>query len=286
MRKIKAIHKAISAPIDDLITYRAMPSSTVNHIDPFLFLNHHGPQTYGPNNNGLPFAPHPHRGFETLTFVIEGDVVHKDSGGGSDRITAGGVQWMTAGKGLIHSEVSSEEFKKEGGEEELLQLWMNLPAKHKMTEPEYIGLQYDGLTHFSLDDGLVKVNLISGNWEKYTGPLNSITGLTMSSIEMKKGGSFSTTVPESHNVLFYIVRGSMDVNREVVNMYHLVEFANDGEAIKVKATEDSILLFGHGEPFNEPIVAQGPFVMNSQEEIMQAYEDFRSGKMGTWGSSN
>lgn len=282
MRSIKQIHQAVSAPIDDLITYRAMPTSTVNHIDPFLFLNHHGPQDYGPDNRGLPFGPHPHRGFETLTFVIDGDVVHKDSGGGSDRITAGGVQWMTAGSGLIHSEVSSEEFKKKGGREEILQLWMNLPSKYKMTKPRYQGLQYEDIEHFNLNER-VKVNLISGSWLGHKGPVDSLTDLSMSSIEMMKDSSFETRVPESHNIFLYVVRGKVKVNGQEANMYQLVEFDRVGEELAVSTSEESIILFGHGQPFDEPIVAQGPFVMNSTQEIMQAYEDFRNGKMGTWG---
>lgn len=282
MRSIKQIHQAVSAPIDDLITYRAMPTSTLNHIDPFLFLNHHGPQDYGPDNRGLPFGPHPHRGFETLTFVIDGDVVHKDSGGGSDRITAGGVQWMTAGSGLIHSEVSSEEFKKKGGREEILQLWMNLPSKHKMTKPDYKGLQYEDIEHFNLNER-VKVNLISGEWNGQQGPVDSLTELTMTSIEMMKDSSFETSVPEDHNIFFYVVRGKVKVNGQEAKMYQLVEFDRVGEKLEVSTSEDSILLFGYGRAFEEPIVAQGPFVMNSTQEIMQAYEDFRSGKMGSWG---
>lgn len=283
MRKVKAIHQAVNAPMGDLVTYRAMPTSTINHHDPFLFLNHHGPQDFKPNNNGLPFGPHPHRGFETLTFVIDGDVVHKDSGGGSDKITTGGVQWMTAGSGLIHSEVSSHEFMEKGGREELLQLWMNLPAKDKMVKPSYQGLQYDELTHFSLDNEKVKVNLISGEWGEYNGPAQSLTNLVMSSIEMQKDGQFTTSVNENHNIFFYVVRGKVEVSGERAAKYQLVEFANEGTELQVKALDDdTIILFGHGKPFNEPIVAQGPFVMNTPEQIREAYEDFRAGKMGTW----
>src|SRR5512147_1672581 len=137
MKTIKAHHKAEYEPIGDLVTYRVMPNNHIpmNQLDPFIFLNHHGWQQYAPNNNGLPFGPHPHRGFETVTFILEGDLMHRDSSGVSSVIKAGGVQWMTAGRGLIHAEVSSDEFKKNGGPLEILQLWINLPAKYKMTEP-------------------------------------------------------------------------------------------------------------------------------------------------------
>lgn len=136
MKTIKKIHQAEFRPIADLITYSPIPTRTLDQIDPFLFLNHHGPQVYPPNNNGLPFGPHPHRGMETVTFIIDGDIAHHDSGGHTSVINNGGVQWMTAGKGLIHAEVSSEQFKKAGGKLEILQLWLNLPARLKMTTPK------------------------------------------------------------------------------------------------------------------------------------------------------
>jgi len=143
MRSIKANHKAVYEPIAELVTYRALPTPlmTMNQLDPFIFLNHHGRQEYLPGNAGLPFGLHPHRGIETITFILEGELMHKDSRGAASIIKAGGVQWMTAGSGLIHAEISSDDFKKNGGPLEILQLWINLPAKYKMTAPKYVGLQ-------------------------------------------------------------------------------------------------------------------------------------------------
>ncbi|HUH32334.1 MAG TPA: pirin family protein [Daejeonella sp.] len=164
MRTIKQIHKAESAPIADLITYRALPTRSVNHIDPFLFLNHHGHQVYPPHNRGLPFGPHPHRGFETVTFILQGDLSHKDSSGAESVINAGGVQWMTAGRGLTHAEVSSKEFMQNGGNLEILQLWVNLPAKFKMVDPAYKGLQKEDIPTLKLDSGKVSIDAVSGNW--------------------------------------------------------------------------------------------------------------------------
>lgn len=284
MRKIKKKHKAISAPIADLVTYRALPTNTVNYIDPFLFLNHHGPQVYKPGNQGLPFGPHPHRGFETLTFILDGDIMHQDTGGGRDVIAAGGVQWMTAGRGLIHAEVSSEKFKQEGGPMEILQLWFNLPAKYKMTEPKYIGLQKESIPVVSEGEGRVKVNVVSGNWRGTQGPIPSLSDIHMASIEMQPGGSFTTSVEAARNIFFYVVRGSVKVNGETVEKLNLVEFTNEGEQVEVKALEDSYILFGHALPFNEPVVAHGPFVMNTEEEIRQAFHDYQAGKMGSWES--
>lgn len=272
----------MNAPMGNLVTYRALPTQTVDHIDPFLFLNHHGPQDFPPNNNGLPFGPHPHRGFETLTFVIDGDVVHKDTTGGSSKVVKGGVQWMTAARGLIHSEVSSKEFMKTGGREEILQLWMNLPSHLKMSKPKYEGFEYEDITHFTLDNEKVKVNLISGEWKGHKGPKDSITDLFMTSIELESGGNFEMDVEEKRSIFFYVVRGKLKVNDEKAEMLQLVEFSNDGKTLKVEALEDSIILFGHGEPYNERIVAHGPFVMNSEGEIAQAMNDYQTGKMGVW----
>ncbi|WP_237586893.1 pirin family protein [Pontibacter russatus] len=272
----------MSAPLGNLVTYRALPTREVEYIDPFLFLNHHGPQTYGPNNSGLPFGPHPHRGFETLTFILEGDIMHQDTGGGRSVIQKGGVQWMTAGSGLIHAEVSSDKFKREGGPLEILQLWFNLPARYKMVKPNYIGLQQDEIPTVTEDGGRVKVNVISGKWGSVQGPVRSLSGIDMSSIEIKQGGSFTREVAASRNIFFYVVRGRVNVNGQPVSKLHLVEFGNEGEEVKVAASEDAVVLFGHAEPFNEPVVAHGPFVMNTEQEIQEAFQDYQQGKMGTW----
>jgi quercetin 2,3-dioxygenase len=282
MRTIKEIHPAEYHPIADLITYNPLPSPKLRQIDPFIFLNHHGLQTYPPNNNGLPFGPHPHRGMETVTFIIEGDIMHKDSGGHESVMEAGGVQWMTAGKGLIHAEVSSSKFKKEGGELEILQLWLNLPAKYKMTEPRYKGLQRNEITTFPLDQGKVNVQLLSGNWDDHEGSFEPLTPIFLSTIYLDKGGKFSKPVPADENIFFYVVRGNVKVSEKEIPFRNLVEFHNDGEDLEVEGSETSIILFGHAKPFNEPLVAQGPFVMNTQKEIVQAYQDYQHGKFGTW----
>lgn len=282
MRTIKKIHRAAYSPIADLITYSPLPSRTLDQIDPFLFLNHHGPQQYRPHNNGLPFGPHPHRGMETVTFILDGDIMHKDSGGHESVINAGGVQWMTAGRGLIHAEVSSSEFKQQGGDLEILQLWVNLPARLKMTEPRYLGLQKEDIPSLSLDEGKVTVNLISGAWEGHKAAFETLSDIALNTIFFQSGGQLTLTVPAAHNVFFYIIRGQLTVNGQTVDALNLVEFNNDGDALNVQAGPDSVLLFGHAQPFNEPVVAQGPFVMNTEAEIHQAYDDYRRGKFGQW----
>ncbi|MGY6741903.1 MAG: pirin family protein [Cecembia sp.] len=282
MRTIKAIHKAAYHPIADLITYNPLPSARLRQIDPFIFLNHHGYQEYPRHNNGLPFGPHPHRGMETVTFILEGDIMHKDSGGHESVIEAGGIQWMTAGKGLIHAEVSSDKFKKEGGPLEILQLWVNLPAKFKMTEPRYIGLQKDEINTFSLEDGKVSVQLIAGQWEEQKGSFDTLFPISLSTVHLEKGSKLTKTIPAKENIFFYIVRGAAKVMGEEIPFRNLVEFNNDGEQLSFEANEDSVVILGHALPFNEPMVAQGPFVMNTQQEIVQAYQDYQAGKFGSW----
>nr|MDQ3283801.1 pirin family protein [Acidobacteriota bacterium] len=157
MRGIKHLHPSLSDDIGDLRTQRPLPNGRVEQIDPFLFLNHHGPEVYPPRNQGLPFGPHPHRGFETVTFIVEGSLAHRDTGGHESVIHDGGVQWMTAGRGLVHSELSPKEFLERGGPLEILQLWVNLPSRLKMTEPRYIGLQKDAIPSFTTDGATVHV---------------------------------------------------------------------------------------------------------------------------------
>lgn len=282
MRSIKRIHQADYRPIADLITYSPMPTGSLEMIDPFIFLNHHGPQKYPPNNNGLPFGPHPHRGMETVTFILEGDIAHKDSGGHKSVIESGGVQWMTAGSGLIHAEVSSEKFKKEGGDLEILQLWVNLPAKLKMTEPKYKGLQKEQIPEVEFDDGKIKARVVSGAFKGTKGAFETLTEINLSIVNFQKGSSLELEIPTEHNIFFYVISGELKVNGEQAMQKHLVEFKNDDENLQIEAVEDSILLFGHAKPFEEPVVARGPFVMNSMEEINQAYMDYQAGKLGSW----
>ena len=282
MRTIKKVDEAINAPVGELVTFRALPTQSIAHIDPFIFLNHHGYQVYPENNYGLPFGPHPHRGFETVTFIIHGDLTHKDSGGYESIIKAGGVQWMTAGRGLIHSEVSSEAFKKKGGELEILQLWVNLPARLKMTEPSYIGLQKKDIPEIISGSGKVIINAVSGEWEKTVGAIHPLVDIQLATINFEVGGRYLTSIHENRNIFFYVIKGKVKVNGGEARIHQLVEFTNDGCDLEVEALDESSILLGHAIPFNEPVVAQGPFVMNSSAQIRQAYQDYRSGKFGTW----
>jgi quercetin 2,3-dioxygenase len=280
MRTIRKIHKAQYSPIADLVTYSPLPSPGLAQIDPFLFLNHHGPQKYKPANNGLPFGPHPHRGMETVTFILAGDILHKDNQGHESVIGPGGVQWMTAGSGLVHAEVSSPEFKKEGGDLEILQLWLNLPARLKMTRPFYKGVSKEEIPQAFMDNGKVTMNVVSGSIGGVKGIFVPLTDVTLTTVHMKDRSSFDISIPKTQNIFFYVIRGELYVNSRQVQALHLVEFENDSAQLNVSAGSESVILLGHALPLNEPVVARGPFVMNSEEEIMQAYQDFRTGKFG------
>lgn len=264
--------------IGDLRTRRPVPGPALDRIGAFLFLNHHGPQVYPPNNHGLPFGPHPHRGFETVTFVLEGELAHRDSGGHESIIGAGGVQWMTAGSGLVHEEVSPEDFKRHGGALEILQLWVNLPARLKMTAPHYIGLQRAQIPALPTDGGKAVVHLIAGHFEGRTGPIESLTGVMMSSVDMQPTAKLRFDGLEGRDVFLYVVRGHISVGGLPVGPEQLVELNDDGDTVEIVATSDAVLLFGHADPIDEPVVAYGPFVMNTRAEIEQAMRDYQAGK--------
>jgi redox-sensitive bicupin YhaK (pirin superfamily) len=278
LRSVRGIHNAVRADIADLVTRRAMPTASIDHIDPFLFLNHHGPQRYNSPNHGLPFGPHPHRGFETVTFILEGDIAHSDTGGHESIIEAGGVQWMTAGSGLVHMETSSKAFKKRGGGMECLQLWVNLPASLKMTKPRYTGLQRHHIPEIKSND--VTIRAISGDWGEAKPAIEPLYDIAIAEVYFKAGGATTFTVAAGRNIFFYVVRGDVEVNGQRARQFQLVEFGTEGDEIAVSAHPDAMILLGHAVPFNEPIVAQGPFVMNTREQIVAAYEDYQRGKFG------
>jgi hypothetical protein len=269
--------------IGDLVTQRPLPGRHVDQIDPFLFLNHHGPQTYPPHNRGLPFGPHPHRGFETVTFILEGMLAHRDNAGHESIIHAGGVQWMTAGRGIVHAEVSPREFLETGGPIEILQLWVNLPSRLKMSEPAYTGLQRADIPALLLGDGSVTMNLIAGQWEGRQGPVRSLTGVFMSTLQMRAGASLRVKGLESRNVFLYVARGVVQVGNhaDLVSPMHLVELDETGDTLELRAEHDALLVFGHADPIREPVVSHGPFVMTTREEIAQAIDDYQAGRFGS-----
>ncbi|THD57585.1 pirin family protein [Phenylobacterium sp.] len=272
-----ALHGAQRDDIADLVTRRPVPGPGLEQVDPFLFLNHHGPQTYPPGNRGLPFGPHPHRGFETVTFIVEGELAHRDSAGHESIIRAGGVQWMTAGSGLIHAEVSPEDFQRTGGPMEILQLWVNLPGRLKMTPPRYVGVQANEIPAIPMDHGRAVVHLISGAWGGHHGPIPSLTGVFMTTLDLKAGGKAGFGSLAGRNIFLYVVRGAVKAGGGNIPAWNLAEFDLDGEVLEIEATQDAVVLFGHAEPIGEPVFTHGPFVMNTREEIVDAIRDYNAG---------
>ncbi|WP_422103279.1 pirin family protein [Vreelandella sp.] len=279
VRRVVAQHPAHRDDIGDLVTRRPLPGPGLDQLDPFLFLNHHGPQVYPANNRGLPFGPHPHRGFETVTFILEGSLAHADSAKHQSVIHAGGVQWMTAGSGIVHAEISPEAFLREGGPLEILQLWVNLPSRLKMSEPRYVGLQQDGIPSVPLAGGGT-LNLIAGEWQGQSGPIESLTDVFMSTLALPAGTHEQLPVAPGRQVFLYVVSGDVTVGGEPAKAHHLIELDRDGESLTIEAASDARLLFGHGEVIDEPVYSHGPFVMTTRDEIVQAVEDYQNGKFG------
>lgn len=276
-RTILRLHAALRDDIGDLVTRRPVPGPAIDHIGAFLFLNHHGPQTYAPGNRGLPFGPHPHRGFETVTFILDGELAHTDSAGHESVIRAGGVQWMTAGSGIVHAEVSPASFKRDGGAMEILQLWLNLPARLKMTPPRYFGAQADAIPAVPVAGATV--HLIAGEFGGTNGAIESLTGTFLCWVEAEAGAEIRFDGLEGRDVFLYSARGACEVGGVSVPRFNLAELSG-GDALTVTAREPALFVFGHAAPIDEPIVAHGPFVMNTAQEIRQAFADYQAGKFG------
>lgn len=277
-RTLWRLHPARRDDIADLTTRRPLPGPALPALDPFLFLNHHGPQVYPPGNRGLPFGPHPHRGFETVTFILDGELSHLDSGGHESVIGPGGVQWMTAGSGLVHAELSPAGFKRDGGPLEILQLWVNLPSRLKMTPPRYLGLQDDDIPKAVVDGATIAV--LSGQIAGVAGPFPSLIGIEMGVVRLAPGGALSLPVPPGRTVFLYVVSGEIAVGGRPAPAWNLVELNDDGDAVAFEAASGAVAVLGHAAPIGEPIVAHGPFVMNTREEIVQAIADYNAGKFG------
>jgi redox-sensitive bicupin YhaK (pirin superfamily) len=277
-RTLVHLHPAARDDIADLVTRRPVPGPGLEQVDPFLFLNHHGPQTYPPGNRGLPFGPHPHRGFETVTFILAGSLAHRDSAGHESVIDAGGVQWMTAGRGLVHAELSPEAFKRDGGPLEILQLWVNLPGALKMTAPRYTGLRRQDVPAVASEDGRATLRLVAGSWRGTEGPVRPPTGVFLGTLEMAAGARAAFDGLAGRNVFLYVVRGAVSIEGAAVPAHRLARLSDDGDALRIEATaDDTLLLLGHAAPLGEPVVSYGPFVMNTREEIQDAIRDYQAG---------
>ena len=252
---------------------------TMERMDPFIMLDYasryHFPPTGKPKGVGV----HPHRGFETVTIAYKGSVAHHDSAGGGGEIKEGDVQWMTAASGVLHKEYHAESFCATGGDFQMVQLWVNLPAKDKMSIPKYQAIDNSHIPKIKVDGGIVEV--IAGSYQNQQGAASTFTPVNMLNAKLTSGGSVTFSFPSNHNTCILVIEGEVILNdTEDVPLDHLALFKNEGESFTIKATQQSIVLILSGEPINEPIAAHGPFVMNTREQIMEAFQDYELGKFG------
>lgn len=281
MLTVRNTYPAERHPLGDKTMLQPLPIPQLEYLDPFLLLHHHGPHRMKVGEE-LPFGPHPHRGIETVTVILSGEIAHRDNTGSERAIGPGGMQWMSAGSGILHSENTSSAFRQIGGELEILQLWINLPAKLKAAAPDYAGVQAADIPTLAVAEG-VEARLLLGAWGNTQAALSHRFGVNLYTVAMQPGSSFTTEVPAGNEILFYVIRGDVSANDAVVDARTIAEFPTDGGTLTVTSPlEESLILFGYAPPLNEPVVSHGPFVMNTEAEIRQAYEDYRRGRFGTW----
>ncbi|MET3131015.1 redox-sensitive bicupin YhaK (pirin superfamily) [Oxalobacteraceae bacterium GrIS 1.11] len=284
MKKILGVY---SAPrqhwVGDGFPVRSM-FSYQNHgkqLSPFLLLDYAGPAEFKPSAHPPGVGQHPHRGFETVTIVYKGEVAHRDSTGQGGVIGPGDVQWMTAGAGILHEEFHSDAFTQSGGTLEMVQLWVNLPARDKMSAPAYQAILDGDIPAVALPDDAGTLRVIAGKYQGQAGPTRTFTPMQVWDLRLKQGGISNLSLPDGWNGALMVLRGTVLVNdSEVAHEAQMVLLDRAGSAVSIEANNDAVVLLLSGEPIDEPVVGHGPFVMNSQEEIAQAIVDFNSGRFG------
>ncbi|MBK6949258.1 MAG: pirin family protein [Haliscomenobacter sp.] len=258
-----------------------LPTQRVPQISPFLLLHHFGPLQAQPGEDPLDIGPHPHRGFEPVTFLYSGGIRHKDSRGNEGILAGGDIQWMTAGRGIIHSERASREFLENGGVMEGIQLWINLPKRYKMEEPRYQDIKADQLPVLSESHSLAQTKVVAGTYRGIRGPARTFTPLLILQIDLAQGGEVEVVIPAGFNACVYLVRGGAQLNRNFdYPVGTLLYFRNDGEGFSLTGLEPTQALVMAGEPIDEPLAQWGPYVMNEQSELLEAMRDYQMGKMG------
>jgi len=252
----------------------------VAQMDPFLMLDYAGPLEFAPTEHPKGVGEHPHRGFETVTIAYQGAVSHRDSTGSAGVIYPGDVQWMTAASGIVHEEMHEREFARQGGPFEMVQLWVNLPAAHKMSKPGYQAITSARIPTVSFGEGAT-ARVIAGEVLGTKGAAQTFTSLNVLDVRLTERASGDLPLPAGHNAAVVLLRGAITVNGASVNEEaRLVLLSNEGSVVKLAAAKESLVLVLTGEPINEPVASYGPFVMNTQAEIMQAIDDYRAGRMG------
>lgn len=253
----------------------------MERMDPFILLDYNSTYTFPPSEKPKGVGVHPHKGFETVTIAYKGKVAHHDSSGGGGVIGEGDVQWMTAANGVLHKEYHDKEWSKKGGEFQMVQLWINLPAKDKRSNPKYQAIKNDDINRYELQDGAGTIEVIAGDYKNVKGSASTFTPIHMFNAKLKSGGKAEFQFPEVYNTALLVLEGNILINnKEDIPTDHLALMANEGEFFEIEAIDDAMVLILSGEPINEPIAAQGPFVMNTREELVQAFNDFKTGKFG------
>ena len=260
-----------------------LPTQEIDMVDPFILLHHYGPYEIDEKNNPFDLGPHPHRGFEPITFLIQGEQLHRDSLNNESLVKEGDVQWTTAGRGIIHAEGPSKEFVKRGGTLEGIQLWLNLPADKKMMPANYQHAKNESFNVVSSEDKKVNIKIIAGSLNEIYGKISTQTPVNAFMISMEEGGYYELNIPNNHQSMLYLLDGEVVINDTIElkkDKNQFIQFNKDGEGFLVQAKAKSQLLFLSGEPFNEKVKSWGPYVMNTQTEIMEAMRDYQDGKMG------
>jgi redox-sensitive bicupin YhaK (pirin superfamily) len=259
------------------------PSATdvEKRMSPFFLLDYQKPEEFAPTTRKRGVGTHPHRGFETVTIAYQGSVAHRDSAGNGGVIHPGEVQWMTAGGGILHNEYQEASFAKAGGIMHMIQIWVNLPRRDKLTAPKYQGLTTQAISEKAVDGGKGLVRVISGGFEDVKGAASTFTPAHMLDLRLKPGAKVRLPTPMDYNTALLVLQGKVRANgAKAATAGEFILFKNDGDEINVEAVDDSIALFLSGAPIDEPLVHYGPFVMNSVDEINEAIEDFNAGKFG------
>ncbi|MCE2770165.1 MAG: pirin family protein [Saprospiraceae bacterium] len=278
----RSVSHILESSIIDMGSFQVkqpLPTQKVPQISPFLLLHHFGPIKVEPGFDPIDLGPHPHRGFEPVTFLYQGGIRHKDSLGNEGILEAGDIQWMTSGRGIIHSERASDFFMENGGTIEGIQLWVNLPAQNKMTQPKYQEIRKNDIP--IITENKVTHRLVSGNWNGQKGIVDTFSPMIIIQTSILSGGKTYIPIPENFNACIYILSGKIILNDNFdYPAGKMIYFTNKGEGIGIEGLEDTEILVLCGEPIEEPLAQYGPFVMNSQTEIMEAMRDYQMGKMG------
>ncbi len=280
---IKTVGRSDFVNMGPIRLRQPLPTQQIEDVDPFVLLHHYGPYEIDERHNPFDLGPHPHRGFEPITFLIQGEQLHRDSLGHESIVKAGDVQWTTAGRGIIHAEGPTKSFVEKGGVIEGIQLWLNLPAEKKMIQPNYQHVSSNEFNTVISEDKRVITKIVAGKLAGKNGKIATQTNVNAFIIDAKSGGKQTIRFSKAHQSLLYLLKGEVVINsseRLVLDDNQLIQFNQDGDGFTIEAQKDSLLLFLSGQPINEKVISWGPYVMTTQTEILEAMRDYQMGKMG------